>query len=75
MPRERSISLPSSAPYVVVGAGIHGLSTAYHLAELLDERGRPGSDIVLLDKQWAGAGATGSSGGIVRNFYLSAAIN
>src|ERR1043165_6320272 len=26
-------SLPNSAPYVVVGAGIHGLSTAYHLAK------------------------------------------
>lgn len=69
------MSLPTSAPYVVVGGGIHGLSTAYHLAELLEEQGRPASDVVVLDKQRVGAGATGISGGIVRNFYLSAAIN
>ena len=67
--------LPTSAPYIVVGGGIHGLSTAYHLAELLEERGRPGSEVVVLDKQRVGAGATGISGGIVRNFYLSPAIS
>ena len=27
--------IPKQAPYVVVGAGIHGLSTAYHLAKEL----------------------------------------
>jgi glycine/D-amino acid oxidase-like deaminating enzyme len=69
------MSLPTSASYVVVGGGIHGLSTAYHLAELLEEQGRPASDVVVLDKQRVGAGATGISGGIVRNFYLSPAIN
>jgi len=69
------MSLPTSAPYVVVGGGIHGLSTAYHLAELLEEQGRRASDVVVLDKQRVGAGATGISGGIVRNFYLSPAIN
>ena len=56
---------------VVVGAGVHGLSTALHLAEL---RGS-GHGIVVLDKQRVGAGASGISGGIVRNFYLSAAMN
>jgi glycine/D-amino acid oxidase-like deaminating enzyme len=61
-------SLPSSARFVVVGAGVHGLSTAYHLAE-------EGADVVVLDKSRVGAGATGISGGIVRNFYLSAAMN
>ncbi len=66
--RER---LPSSAQVVVVGAGVHGLSTALHLAEL---RGS-GDGIVVLDKQRVGAGASGISGGIVRNFYLSAAMN
>src|SRR3990170_3510791 len=44
--------LPPSAQVVVVGAGVHGLSTALHLAEL-----------------------QGSGAGIVRNFYLSAAMN
>ena len=33
---------------VVVGAGVHGLSTAYHLAMLLERTGRGrGSDVVL----------------------------
>ena len=32
--------LPESARYVVVGAGIHGLSTAYHLAMELDRTGK-----------------------------------
>ena len=69
------MQLPASAPTVIVGGGIHGLSAAYHLAELLEERGRPGSDVVVLEKQRVGAGATGVSGGIVRNFYLSPALN
>jgi glycine/D-amino acid oxidase-like deaminating enzyme len=56
---------------VIVGAGVHGLSTALHLAE---KRGS-GDGVVVLDKQRVGAGASGISGGIVRNFYLSAAMN
>jgi len=56
---------------VVVGAGVHGLSTALHLAEL---RGS-GEGVVVIDKQRVGAGASGISGGIVRNFYLSSAMN
>lgn len=60
--------IPSSTRFVVVGAGVHGLCTAYHLAE-------EGADVVVLDKSRVGAGATGISGGIVRNFYLSAAMN
>jgi len=63
--------LPSSATYVVVGAGVHGLSTAYHLAEELGS----GEKVVVLDKTRVGAGASGVSGGIVRNFYLSPAVN
>ena len=31
--------VPKLAPYVVVGAGIHGLSTAYHLAKEFRARG------------------------------------
>jgi len=60
-----------SQPTIIVGAGVHGLSTALHLAEL---RGS-GDGVVVLDKQRVGAGASGISGGIVRNFYLSAALN
>lgn len=62
---------PSSAEIVVIGAGVHGLSTALHLAELQGT----GDGIVVLDKQRVGAGASGISGGIVRNFYLSAEMN
>jgi methylglutamate dehydrogenase subunit A len=65
----------SRAAFVIVGAGIHGLSTAYHLAQLLTENGRSGRDVLVLEKGRVGGGATGISGGIVRNFYLSAAMN
>jgi methylglutamate dehydrogenase subunit A len=64
--------LPQAATYVIVGAGIHGLSTAWHLAMELDARGqRADSDIVLLDKAEPGAGATGIACGCVRNFYMT----
>ena len=33
------MSLPSQAEYVIVGAGIHGLSTAWRLAERLTAAG------------------------------------
>ena len=54
------MNVPASSPFVVVGAGIHGLSTAYHLAKELRERGAgSGADVVVLDKSHAGAGASG----------------
>ena len=67
---------PTSAPYVVVGAGIHGLSTAYHLAKEL--RGRDvgsGADVVVLDKSKPGAGASGIACGVVRNNYFQPAMS
>ena len=63
--------LPSSVSVAIVGGGVHGLSTAVYLAELLGS----GDDIVVLDKSRVGAGASGISGGIVRNFYVSAEKN
>ena len=46
--------------YVIVGAGVHGLSTAWHLARELRARGLGGGeDIVVLDKRGPGAGASG----------------
>ena len=53
--------------HVVVGAGVNGLSVARRLAER-------GADVVVLDKGRVGGGATGSAGGIVRNYYRSEAI-
>ncbi len=32
--------LPARTKYLVVGAGLHGLSTAYHLGKELAARGR-----------------------------------
>lgn len=62
---------PTSATFVVIGAGVHGLSTAYHLAKELDARGRRGDEVVLLDKSGPGHGATGIACGCVRNFYMT----
>jgi methylglutamate dehydrogenase subunit A len=68
--------LPGSAPYVVVGAGIHGLSTAYHLAKELRARGLgSGRDIVVLEKSEPGAGASGIACGVVRNNYFQPAMS
>ncbi|MFQ6018881.1 MAG: NAD(P)/FAD-dependent oxidoreductase [Kiloniellaceae bacterium] len=63
--------LPESVSYAVVGAGVHGLSTAWHLAMELEARGGSGEDIVLLDKSAPGHGATGIACGCVRNFYMT----
>jgi glycine/D-amino acid oxidase-like deaminating enzyme len=69
------VTLPRRAQVVVVGAGVHGLSIAYHLSEAqaIEEPRQRG--VVVLEKSRVGAGASGVSGGIVRNFYLSAAMN
>ncbi len=64
--------IPSSAGTVVVGAGVHGLSTAWHLAMELERRGTGGGkDIVVLDKSAPGAGATGIACGCIRGFYMT----
>src|SRR3989441_1758024 len=70
------MTLPSRSPYVVVGAGIHGLSTAYHLAKELRTRGLDsGADIVVLDKSSPGSGASGIACGVVRNNYFQPAMS
>jgi methylglutamate dehydrogenase subunit A len=64
--------LPASASFVVVGAGIHGLSTGWHLATELTRRKRgSGRDVVVLDKTGVGAGASGIACGCVRNLYMT----
>jgi methylglutamate dehydrogenase subunit A len=68
--------LPKSAQYVIIGAGVHGLSAAWHLARELQARGRgSGQDIVILDKSGPGAGASGIACGCVRNFYMTEPIH
>src|SRR3954466_2278998 len=71
-----AMTLPSRSSYVVVGAGIHGLSTAYHLAKELRTRGLgSGADVVVLDKSKPGAGASGIACGVVRNNYFQPAMS
>src|SRR5438105_15119735 len=66
----------SRSPYAVVGAGIHGLSTAYHLAKELRTRNQgSGADVLVLDKSAPGAGASGIACGVVRNNYFQPAMS
>ena len=68
-------TIPASSRYVIIGAGIHGLSTAWHLAKELKDRGLgSGEDIVILDKRGIGAGASGIACGVVRNNYFQPAM-
>src|SRR5947199_2715308 len=70
------MTIPSRSRFVVVGAGIHGLSTGYHLAKELRTRGLgSGADVVVLDKTGPGAGASGIACGVVRNNYFQPAMS
>ncbi len=59
--------LPSSIRTLVIGAGVHGLSTAWHLA-------RRSEPVLVLDKTGVGAGASGIACGVVRNNYFQPAM-
>jgi glycine/D-amino acid oxidase-like deaminating enzyme len=61
-------TLPSSVPVLVVGAGVHGLSTAWHLA-------RKGERVLVVDKAGVAAGASGIACGVVRNNYFQPAMS
>jgi glycine/D-amino acid oxidase-like deaminating enzyme len=60
-------ALPDSARHLIVGAGVHGLSTAWHLAEA-------GEEALVLDKAQVGAGASGIACGVIRNNYFQPAM-
>ena len=67
--------LPERSRYVIIGAGVHGLSTAWHLARELGARGRgSGGDVIVLDKTGIAAGASGIACGVVRNNYFQPAM-
>jgi glycine/D-amino acid oxidase-like deaminating enzyme len=53
-------AIPPSTDVLVIGAGVHGLSTAWHLAQ--DK-----TDVLVVDKTGVAAGASGIACGIVRN--------
>jgi methylglutamate dehydrogenase subunit A len=61
-------SLPTSVPHLIIGAGVHGLSTAWHLAER-------GEQALVLEKSAVGAGASGIACGVVRNNYYQPAMS
>ena len=60
-------TLPSSVPVLIVGAGVHGLSTAWHLAQ-------KGERVLVVDKDRVAAGASGIACGVVRNNYFQPAM-
>ena len=69
------MAVPTHSPYVIIGAGIHGLSTAYHLALQLKAAGKgDGRDIIILDKSGICSGATGIACGVIRNNYFQPAM-
>ncbi len=69
------MSVPASSRYVIIGAGMHGLSTGWHLARELSARGLgSGADILILDKRGIGSGASGIACGVIRNNYFQPAM-
>ena len=69
------MAFPTHTKYLVIGAGIHGLSTAYHLALELKARGKgDGRDVLVVDKSGIAAGASGIACGVVRNNYFQPAM-
>ena len=64
------MSLPKKAKVVIIGGGIHGLSTAWKLSETYKNFG----DIILLEKKDTAAGASGIACGVIRNNYFQPAM-
>jgi glycine/D-amino acid oxidase-like deaminating enzyme len=60
-------AVPDSARHLVIGAGVHGLSTAWHLAAA-------GEQALVVDKTGVGAGASGIACGVIRNNYFQPAM-
>jgi glycine/D-amino acid oxidase-like deaminating enzyme len=57
-----------SVKHLVIGAGVHGLSTAWHLADA-------GEEVLVVDKAGVAAGASGIACGVVRNNYFQPAMS
>ncbi|GBD15645.1 4-methylaminobutanoate oxidase (formaldehyde-forming) [bacterium HR26] len=57
--------MPDTADVVVIGAGVNGASTAFHLARAGVRR------VVVVERSHIAAGATGKSGALVRMHYTN----
>src|SRR6267142_6842381 len=69
------MAFPSRTKYLIIGAGIHGLSTAWHLGQALRKSGRGGGkDILVVDKSGIASGASGIACGVIRNNYYQPAM-
>jgi glycine/D-amino acid oxidase-like deaminating enzyme len=69
------MNIPDHASYLIIGAGIHGLSTAYHLALEMKSRGQDvDGKIVVVEKSTIGSGASGIACGVIRNNYYQPAM-
>ncbi len=69
------MAIPAHVKYLIIGAGIHGLSTAYHLATALRARGSgDGDDVLVVDKGAIASGASGIACGVIRNNYFQPAM-
>jgi sarcosine oxidase subunit beta len=54
--------MSNTADVIIIGGGVQGSSLAFHLAQR-------GTKVIVLEKQFVGAGATGRSSGLVRMHY------
>ncbi len=65
------MGLPKKVEYLIIGAGVHGLSTAYHLSKYLKRKGLgDGRDVLVVEKSSIAAGASGVACGNVRCNYF-----
>ena len=62
----RAPDLRDAYDVVIVGAGVHGLATAYYLASRWDV-----TNVALIDKGYIGGGGSGRNTAIVRSNYLT----
>ena len=64
------MAFPKKAKYVIIGAGIHGLSTAWHLAKDLKTSGKGSEvDVIFLDRSQPRASGIACS--CVRSFCIT----
>ncbi len=69
------MAIPEHVEFVIIGAGIHGLSTSWRLAQKLIDKGEEVEGrIVVLDKSGIASGASGIACGVVRNNYFQPAM-